>query len=86
METTLCSIRERYFINRGFLAGPLCPIYGFGMCTILLILQPFAEHFMILFFGGMLVASAVDYFTGWLLETLSHESISSMGSPKCNHC
>ena len=28
METILCSVQERRFINRGFLNGPLCPIYG----------------------------------------------------------
>ena len=29
-ESTLCSITERRFVNRGFLNGPYCPIYGFG--------------------------------------------------------
>lgn len=84
METALCSIRERHFINRGFLAGPLCPIYGFGMCAILLILQPFAEHLVILFFGGMFVASAVEYFTGWLLEALFHAKYWDYSNKKWN--
>lgn len=40
METTLVSVREHRFVNRGFLNGPLCPIYGVGMCLIIVALTP----------------------------------------------
>ena len=40
METILCSVQERRFINRGFLNGPLCPIYGCGVTLIMIFLLP----------------------------------------------
>ena len=70
-ETTLCSVEERKFVNRGFLNGPYCPIYGFGAILDILLIgwidNPFA-----LFFVGMLVTCTLEYFTSYLLEVLFH--------------
>ena len=41
METVYCSIAERRFVFRGFLKGPICPIYGFGVMVMVLWLQQF---------------------------------------------
>lgn len=71
-ETTYCSIRHRRFINRGFLRGPLCPVYGFGGLLIMYLLQPWAHTWIPLFFASMVIVSLLEYFTGWLLETLFH--------------
>lgn len=40
METALCSFQEKRFVNRGFLNGPFCPIYGCGIVLILIFLLP----------------------------------------------
>ena len=45
METTFCSISERRFVFRGFLKGPICPIYGFGVMVMVLWLQQFTQNF-----------------------------------------
>lgn len=37
-ESTICSIGHRKLINRGFLNGPYCPIYGMGAVLVLLVL------------------------------------------------
>ena len=72
METILCSYNEKKFVNRGYLSGPYCPIYGVGMCLIILTLSSYQDRLTDLFLGGILVASTLEYFTGWLMEKLFH--------------
>lgn len=79
METVLCSVRERRFINRGFLNGPLCPIYGCGVLLILYFLLPVrdavsnpAVALPVVFAAGAVLASAVEFITSWLMEKLFH--------------
>ena len=63
---------ERKFVNRGFLHGPLCPVYGFGGLVILL-LPPFLYKTWIpLYFASMILCTAVEYFVSWLMEKLFH--------------
>lgn len=71
-ESIYCSIPEKKFINRGFLAGPFCPIYGAGAILIVEILTPLKGQIVPLFFAGALLASLVEYGTGLLLEMLFH--------------
>ena len=49
METTFCSISERRFVFRGFLKGPICPIYGFGVMVMVLWLQQFTQNFFLFY-------------------------------------
>ena len=84
METTLVSVREHRFVNRGFLNGPLCPIYGVGMCLIIVALTPYQDRLTDLFLGGMLLASALEYVTGWLLEKLFHAKWWDYSDKRCN--
>ena len=70
-ETTLCSVAQKRFINRGFLNGPYCPIYGFGAVLDLLLLGTI-ENPILLFFTGALVDCALEYFTSWAMEKLFH--------------
>lgn len=79
MGTVLCSIREHRFINRGFLNGPLCPIYGCGILLILTFLLPVRDSIPraevavpVIFLAGAVLASAVEYFTSWAMEKLFH--------------
>ncbi len=63
-------ISEHKFVNRGFLYGPLCPIYGFGGIVILLLPQFLYKTWIPLFFASMVLCTAVEYFVSWLLEKL----------------
>ena len=74
METMLNSIKHKTFINRGFLTGCYCPIYGIGMCCIYLFCHPFATNPLAVFIVGLLVATSIDYATGMLMEKLFHAS------------
>lgn len=71
-ECVYCSVPAGRFINRGFLNGPLCPIYGFGALAVIHCLTPVNFSLPLLFVCGLLVTSALEYFTGWLLETIFH--------------
>ena len=69
-ETIYCSIGQGKFVNRGFLNGPLCPVYGFGAMAVLVFLRPIQNNIPLLFLCGMLVTSVIEYITGYLLEKL----------------
>lgn len=64
--------KEKEFVNRGFLAGPYCPIYGFGVLSVLLFLKPVSNNIIFLFFGAVFVTSVLEYITGYLLESIFH--------------
>ncbi|WP_353892774.1 putative ABC transporter permease [Proteinivorax hydrogeniformans] len=60
--------KQRRFVNRGFLNGPICPIYGISATLIVILLTPFKDNLIALFIGGFIIASVVELFTGYLLE------------------
>lgn len=68
-ESALCSITEKRPVNRGFLTGPVCPVYGFGILTVISVVGG-VEPVVPLFLCSSVVTCAVEYFTAWLLETL----------------
>ena len=70
-ETIICSIGQRRFINRGFLCGPYCPIYGTGALIIILILGKLTNPAG-LFFLGAIVACGLEYITSFGMEILFH--------------
>ena len=51
-EVIFATVTTGKFVNRGFLNGPVCPIYGFGMSLVLLVLLPFSDNIPLLFIGG----------------------------------
>lgn len=72
MESILNTLRQKSFINRGFLLGPYCPIYGVGMCTIYLLCFSLREYHLLVFISGMLFATLLEYLTGYFMEKLFH--------------
>lgn len=59
-------------INRGFLFGPLCPIYGNGAVIIILLLTRWQDNSLYIFLGGFFFASVLEYITGFVLEKIFH--------------
>ena len=70
-EVLICSIKHRLFVNRGFLFGPYCPIYGFGAVIDIIVLRSI-ENPAVLFLSGAILACVLEYATSWGLETLFH--------------
>ena len=69
-ESCYVSARQRRWVNRGFLHGPLLPIYGFGAIAILFATIPVAEDLRLVWFFGMLAATALEYVTGAAMERI----------------
>lgn len=67
-EVVFNTVNTGQFVNRGFLNGPVCPIYGFGMVVVIVCLTPVQEHFLLLFAGSVLLTSLVELAGGYLLE------------------
>ena len=72
LETVYCSVRERRFVARGFLYGPVCPIYGVGVLMMLCWFTPFTGHPLLFYVVATVCMSAWEYLVGWLLETTTH--------------
>lgn len=73
-ESTVCSISARKPVNRGFLFGPVCPIYGFGAVAAILFLSPFKNNPILLFVLSILVLSFWEYLVSLFLEKVFHKS------------
>ncbi len=72
-EVCFAAFKHGKFVNRGFLNGPVCPIYGVGVCIVVLILTPLKDNFLLLFLGSVLLTSALEWFTGFVLEKVFHQ-------------
>ena len=73
-ESTYCSIGQKKFVNRGFLNGPFCPIYGFGALLVISILSPFVNNIPILYIASIIVRSTLEYTSSYVLEKIFHMS------------
>ena len=63
-------INNRGFINRGFLVGPICPIYGISCISMLLLLNRYENDYVILFILGMVICTLIEYITSLILEKI----------------
>lgn len=68
LETVYCSILSGKFEERGFLNGPLVPIYGFGAMIILATLLPYAFNPVLVFLLGLILTSSLEYLTSYIME------------------
>ena len=69
-EVSYAATKTGRFVNRGFLNGPWCPIYGFGVVIVLSFLEPLKNNLPLLFLGSVVLTSALEWLTGFLLEKL----------------
>lgn len=72
LEVLAHLIDQKTFINRGFLIGPVCPIYGFAVLSILMVLSRLSENPILIFFSAALLISIIEYGTSYLMEKLFH--------------
>lgn len=72
LEVVYQAVEQGKFINRGFLNGPYCPIYGFGVIIVTGALDPIKSNAVVLFFGSVLLTSMLEFITGFVLEKIFH--------------
>lgn len=72
MEVGVSLVQRKKFVNRGFLLGPYCPIYGSGAILITLLLNGFKDKPVILFFMDILLCGILEYLTSFFMEKIFH--------------
>ena len=72
-ETAVATVRLKDFRNRGFASGPFCFIYGFTGVLLTVFLQELKYDVLFLFLGSMVVATAVEWFAGKMLEQMKRK-------------
>ena len=70
MEVIGILIEKRKFVNRGFLIGPYCPIYGHGAILITILLHKYIDYPIALFIMGVVVCSIFDLTPNGIIEYL----------------
>ena len=77
LETVICTIQERRFINRGFLNGPFCPIYGCAVLLMFILLIPVRDSLdspyiaaAVILLAAALIATIAEYAISWIMEKL----------------
>lgn len=83
-ESCYVSLRKGQWVNRGFLNGPLLPIYGSGALIILLFTIPVKNDVRLIFLFGMLAATALEYVTGAVMERLFKVRYWDYSTQPCN--
>ena len=71
-ETVYCSLKAGKFIYRGFLIGPYCPIYGFGIIMVLYFIEPFHNNLILLYIFSTIIVTLLEFFTSYFLEKIFH--------------
>lgn len=67
VESLYMSFCERKWVNRGFIFGPICPIYGFGALGVYFLLKPFEGNYVALYFLGSLTATCFEFLVARLM-------------------
>lgn len=65
-------IEKNKVINRGFLIGPYCPIYGVGGVLATILLSKYSDDLVVLFFLGIIIFSILEYYTSLIMEKIFH--------------
>lgn len=69
-ESCYVSARKKRWTNRGFLRGPMLPIYGSGAVMMLVVSEPFRDNYILTYFAGVVGATALEYVVGVVIEAI----------------
>ncbi len=73
LEVIYAAVVLGKFVNRGFLGGPWCPIYGFGVLMVAMILKPISGSLLVTFIGSFIVTTLIEYLAGFILERIFNQ-------------
>lgn len=71
-EVGFAACKEKKFVNRGFLNGPICPIYGIGVGIVVQFLTPYKGNLILLYVTSVVFVTALEWVTGFILERVFH--------------
>jgi len=73
LEVIYATVQTGKFVNRGFLNGPYCPIYGVGMIIVITLLEPFKVNIPAFFVGSVILTTLLELITGFILERIFNQ-------------
>lgn len=73
-EVVFATVRHGKFVNRGMLHGAYCPIYGFGLITVIVCLTPIKDSWLLLFAGSAVLTTVLEFITGLCLISYSADA------------
>lgn len=71
-EVAFAACKEHRFVNRGFLNGPFCPIYGFGVSLVIIFLTPYRSNLILLYIASIILVTLLEGITGWAMDKIFH--------------
>lgn len=71
-EVAFAAFKEHRFVNRGFLNGPFCPIYGFGVSLVIVFLTPYRSNLIFLYIASVILVTVLEGLTGWAMDKIFH--------------
>ena len=71
-EVIFAAFKQHRFVNRGFLNGPICPIYGVGVTLVIACLEAFQSNLLLLYISSVILVTVVEGVTGWAMDKLFH--------------
>ena len=70
VDTVDILLTRKKLVNRGFLLGPVCPIYGVGVLLMIFLLSKFTDTPLALFVLAIFIFMILEYFTSYVMEKL----------------
>lgn len=71
-EVAYATVKERRFVNRGFLGGPWCPIYGVGVSAVVTLLDGFQDSLLLLYLSSFVLVILIEGMTGFIMDKIFH--------------
>lgn len=71
-EVIFAAFKQHRFVNRGFLNGPICPIYGVGVTLVVACLEAFQSNLLLLYLSSVILVTILEGVTGWAMDKLFH--------------
>ncbi len=71
-EVAFAAVKEKAFVNRGFLNGPICPIYGVGVSAVLWFLTPLSGNLPVLYIASTVLVTVLEGLTGYFMDRIFH--------------
>ena len=71
-EVGFAAFKTHNFVNRGFLNGPICPIYGVGVTAVITVLTPYKSDIIVLYILSVVLVTVLEGVTGWAMDKIFH--------------
>lgn len=71
-EVIFAAFKQHRFVNRGFLNGSICPIYGVGVTLVIACLEAFQSNLLLLYISSVILVTVLEGVTGWAMDKLFH--------------